>query len=77
MKLSHKSMVHKTHINDNLKTTGSGEEGTLCYKLPQDLFFIRPLLSRSREMYLTFQIHRNTEKQNEETEEYVPNEKTG
>ena len=76
MQLSHKSMVHQTHIKDNLKMPSSGEEGALCYKAPQDLFFIRPLLSRSREMYLTFQIYRNKHR-NEETEEYVPNERTG
>jgi len=33
--------VHTAHIGDTLGAPGSGEQGALCYRTPQDLFFIR------------------------------------
>ena len=48
MQLSHNNRVHTNHIGDTPEVLGSGKQGALCYKVPpQDLFFIRLLLSRS------------------------------
>lgn len=34
-------------IGDNPEAPGSGEQGTLDYRAPQDLSFIKPLISRA------------------------------
>lgn len=58
---------------------GSGKQGTLCYRPPHDLFFRRPLFSRS----VGIADFSNTQKQtqrvrgNEEKKEWVPNERRG
>ena len=46
MWLSLNTRVHKSHIGDTPEVPGSGELWPLHSKTPQDLFFIRPLLSR-------------------------------
>ena len=45
--LSNSSRAHTTHIGDTSEALGSSKQGTWCYRAPQDLFFIRPLLSRA------------------------------
>jgi len=79
MRLSHNSREQATHIGDRHEIPGSGEQGTLCYRAPQDLFFIRPLLSRSVDKADFRNTKKQTQrvKQNEDTEEYVPNERRG
>lgn len=32
-----------THIGDSSEASGPGEQGILCYRAPQELFFLRPL----------------------------------
>ena len=39
--------MHTKHIGETPEVPGSGEEGTLRCRALQDLFFIRPLLSRA------------------------------
>jgi len=53
----------------------SGEQGTLYYRALQDIFFIRPQLSRTGDIA---DFHKQTQrgKQNGETEEIFPNERT-
>ena len=41
------SRIHETHTEDIPKLPGSDEQGTLHCRALQDLFFIRPLHSRS------------------------------
>lgn len=50
--------AHNTHRR-SLEMPGSGEQGTLHYRAPQELFFIRPLLATADLMLLTFLTHRN------------------
>ena len=52
------SRVHATHIADIPEVPGPGKQGTLHYRAPQDLFFIKPLLARAEDE-LTFPTHRN------------------
>lgn len=67
-----------THTGDTLKALGPGELGTLHCRALQDLSFIRPLLSREDNVAdfpnTWKQIQRG--RQNKETEECVPNERT-
>ena len=58
---------------------GSGEEGTLHCRAIQDHFFIRPLLARAGDIddFPNTQKQLQRVRQNKETEEYVPNERTG
>lgn len=55
---------------------GCGEQRTLFYKPPGDLFFIRPLLSRARNVANFPNTQKQTQiiGQNEETKEHVPDE---
>ena len=50
MQLSHLSQVHTTHKGDTLEMPGSGEQGTLHCRALQDVFFICPLLSITRDI---------------------------
>ena len=76
---SHNTRVHATHIGDTPEVPVSGEEGTLHFRALQDLFFIKLLLSRVGDITDFPNTWKWTQKvrQNEETEEYVPNERTG
>ena len=71
--------MHARDIEDSPDAPGSAEQETLNCRALQDLFFIRALLSRAGDI-ADFP---NTKKQSqrvrqpEETEEYVPNERTG
>lgn len=71
MRLSHNSREQATHIRDRHEIPDSGEQGTLCYRAPQDLFFIRPLLSRSVDKADFQNTKKQTQrvKQNEDTEQ--------
>ena len=66
------------HIGGTTKAPGSGEQGIL-HRMLQELFFIRPLLSRAEHVVDFPDTEKQTQKfkQNEVTEEYVPNERTG
>lgn len=44
---NHNHRAYTTHIEDTLKTPGSGAQGTLYCRALQDLFFTRPLLARA------------------------------
>ena len=50
MQLNHNSRVHATDIGDTSEVPGSGEQKTLHCRALQDLFFIRPLLSRAADI---------------------------
>ena len=70
---------HTQHTQHTPEAPGSGEQGTLHYRTLQKLFFIKPLLSRTGDVSDFPNTQKQTERvrQNEETEEYVPNERTG
>ena len=75
---SQQSGVLNTQRKQNHKAPGSGEHGTLHCRALRDPFFIMPLLSTAGDT-ADFP---NTEKQTQrvrqnETEDYVPNERTG
>ena len=63
MWLSHNSRVHATHIEIPLKRQSLVNRGHCCRAL-QDLFFIRPLLSRARDIadFPNTEKHRELEK---------------
>ena len=79
MWLSHNSRVHTAHIGDSSGAPGSSEQGAVHYSTPYSLFFIRPWLSKSGDVadFPNTQKQRQKIRQNEETEEYVPNDRTG
>lgn len=71
--------MYTKHIGDNPKIPGSGEQGTLCYRAVQDIFFIRPQFSRTGDIADFHKTQKQTQKgkQNRETEEIIQNERTG
>ena len=71
--------MHTTHIGDTPEVPGSGEQGILQCRAQQDLFFISLLLSRTGDTADFPNTKKQTQRvrQNEETEEYVPSERTG
>ena len=66
------------HIGDTSEVPVSGDQRTLHCNAPQDLFFIRPLLSKAGDIADVPKILKNSHRvtQNEDTEEYIPNERT-
>lgn len=78
MQFSHNSRVHATHIGDTPDVPGYDEQGTSHCRTLQD-FFIRPLLSKARDVPLLANTEKQTWriKQNEETAEWVPKERIG
>ena len=58
---------------------GSGEQGALYGRVLQDNFFIKLLLSRAGGIadFPNMQKETRRDRPNEETEEYIPNERTG
>jgi len=52
MWLSYNIRVHTTQRIDTpeVRWSGSGEQGTLYYRVLQDLFFMRPLLPRAKDL---------------------------
>ena len=72
--LSHNSKAHTSHIGDT-----PGEQGILHCRVLQDLFFIRLLLSKAENIadFPSTQKQTQSIKQNEGTEKYAPNERTG
>ena len=67
-----------SHIGNILEVTGPSEQGTLHGKALQDLFFIRSLLLRAEDVagFLAKQKQKLRVRKKEETEDYVPNERT-
>lgn len=67
-----------THIGDTPEASGSGKLRTLHYRILQNLFFLKPLLSRGRDIanFPNTKKEAQRVRQNEETEDYVPNERT-
>ena len=59
--------MHKTNIGHTSEVPDSGEQGTLCYKAPQECFFMRPVLSRSGDIadFLNTHTEKHTIIQNE------------
>ena len=57
---------------------GSGKQGKLHHRALQDCFFIRPPLLRAGDVadFPNIQKQTKRDRQNEETEEYFPNERT-
>ena len=53
---------------------GSGEQGTICYKAPWNIFFIR---SGEVADFANTQKQAQRVRQSEESEEYIPYERTG
>ena len=62
-----------------LEAPGPGEQGTLHSRALQDLFFIRPLPSRTGDIadFPNTQKQAERLRQKEETEEFAPDERTG
>ena len=71
MQLSHNSKVRETHI-DTLEALGSGKEGH-CTSGP---LLHKVTIFKSRRCS-QLSLHIEADRQDEETEEYVPNERTG
>ena len=71
------------HRQNTLETfpevPGFGEQGKLHYRALQEFFFIRPLPSRAGDVADLPNVQQQTQggRQNEDTEECVPNERTG
>ena len=67
-----------TYTGDTPNVPGSTKQGMFGCKALQNLFCMRPLLSRARDKtYFLTQRNRYKKRQNDETEEYAPNERTG
>ena len=64
-------------IGDNPEAPGSGKQGTLDCRAPQDLCFIKPLISRAGDVADIPNTQKETEGvgHSEETKECVSNEK--
>ena len=62
-----------------MEKPGPGEKGTLHRRSLLDLFFTRPLPSRTGDMADFPNIEKQIERfrQNEKTEKFIPNEETG
>lgn len=69
---------HTQHIGNHHEASGPGEQGTLLCRAPQDLFFVRPVLSGVEDRADFPNTEKQTHRfgQNEETKDYVPNERT-
>lgn len=53
------------------------EHGTLYCRALQDLVFIKPLQSRTEDIADLLNTEKQVQRQNEKTEEFVPNERIG
>ena len=53
--------THTEHIGDTFEIPGPGEQGALHYRVQYNLFFIRPLLSRARDVTDFLNILKQTE----------------
>lgn len=60
MCLNHNSRIHRAHIGDTPGVFGFVYQGGLCYKVPQDLFYARLLLSKPGNIETRKHDHLNT-----------------
>ena len=75
MQFSHNSRAHSVHIGDIPETSSSGEQGTLHCRVLQDLFFIRPLISRAGDTVVFPSTQKETETKRRDRG-VAPNERT-